>query len=63
MLYVSKRCRTSAYDVAYYMQHVGDNMSAAWGAQAFLARLLEVSKARSFAILYVFRGFEENVLA
>jgi hypothetical protein len=53
------------------MQHVGYNVGAAWGAagltkksvQAFLARLLEVSEARSFAILDVFQGFEENVLA
>jgi hypothetical protein len=47
MSYVSIRCRTSAYDIAYDMQHVGDNMGAAWGAeksvQAFLARLLEGS--------------------
>ncbi len=47
MSHVSIQCRTSAYDIAYDMQHVGDNMGAAWGAeksvQAFLARLLEGS--------------------
>jgi hypothetical protein len=31
--------------------------------QAFLALLLDVSEAQSFAILDVFPGFEENVLS
>jgi hypothetical protein len=69
---VSIRCRTSAYDVAYDMQYVGDNIRGSGdltkkSVQAFLARLLEVSEARSFAatfaILDVLQGFEENVLA
>ncbi len=68
MSYVSKRYRTSAYDVVYDMSiHWRQDGRCGGGGdltkqsvQAFLARMLEASEARSSVILDVLEGLKEN---
>ena len=68
MSYVSIRCRTSAYDVAYDMairwrQHGrsgGGGDLTKKSVQAFLARMLEASEARSSVILDVLEGLKRE---
>jgi hypothetical protein len=66
--YVSIRCRTSTYDVVYDMaMHWRQHGRCGGGGdltkqivQAFLARKLEASEARSSVILDVFEGLKQN---